>query len=45
MKKELTLKEFRSKGGKSTKKKYGREHYSAIGKKGMESRWKKKQQI
>lgn len=29
-------------GGEATKKKHGKEFYSEIGKKGMASRWKKK---
>lgn len=36
--KELTIRQMARKGGNSTKKKYGIEHYRAIQKKGVEKR-------
>lgn len=33
------------KGGKTTKKKYGKKYYSELGKKGMKSRWNKNHHI
>ena len=41
---EKWLQEKRVKGGKTTKKKFGIDHYKEIGKKGAEKRWKKPDQ-
>jgi hypothetical protein len=35
---------FASLGGKATRQKYGKAHYSEIGKRGMASRWGKRKQ-
>lgn len=37
----MTIKEMTAKGGRSTLKRYGKDHFSKLGKKGWESRRKK----